>query len=112
MESPIRRAAHNLRGKLRARAQRAIAPALRKALIAVLGGECEHCHSVENLQIDHVDGNRDWDVRHTDSYTRVARYWHEYATGVPLRALCADCNTKDMVQRRFEFKDRMEEVPF
>lgn len=76
----------------------------RNALIQELGGRCALCGrrwTVDRrgrrqpLQVDHVDG-RTWTRAERDRmnrWTRIARYWREYLTGVRLRALCQPCNS-------------------
>ena len=66
----------------------------RAAAIAVYGGECAMCHSKEDLEFDHIDGDG-WKHRLVeDSYAMVRRI---VRTGGPLqdyrlRVLCWSCH--------------------
>jgi hypothetical protein len=94
----------------------ASAARLREALILKLAPDlrCARCgeqaaHS-SLLQVDHVDG-KSWTARKLSSTARVARYRREHRAGVPLRALCSDCNATDGGFRRYGVVDA-DEVPF
>lgn len=73
------------------------ADALRNDLVAKLGGRCARCEGDEThpLTIDHVGGNRTWDLHKLNPYRRVRRYVEEYLAGVPLRVLCLQCNSEE-----------------
>lgn len=76
----------------------------------MLGGQCARCEGDETtpLTIDHVGGNRKWDLHKMNPMTRVRRYWEEYRAGVPLRVLCLICNSEDRTNRHRD----LEEAPF
>jgi len=65
----------------------------RLELIDLLGGVCDNCGSIKELEIDHMDG-RDYNCEDTDQSVRVSKYFREYRSGVRLRVLCASCNKK------------------
>jgi 5-methylcytosine-specific restriction endonuclease McrA len=73
--------------------QRIWAAKRRAELIEALGGKCVQCGSVEDLQIDHING-RDWAVERVEWSWRISIYWAEYRAGVKLQCLCGDCNTR------------------
>lgn len=67
-------------------------------------GKCDECGCVfdhEHLTVDHRDGRPDWIVSEVSPSVRSARYWAEYKAGVPLRALCGQCNSVDGGSRRY-----------
>jgi hypothetical protein len=61
---------------------------------------CSVVYDMTELEIDHING-RNYDARRLSTWRRAARYWKEYAAGVPLRAICRGCNTKDGGYRRW-----------
>lgn len=90
------------RGRTRDRIERAVRR--REALINVLApdGECPECGDrfpASQLVVDHVDGIT-WDRSKLSPQMRAAKYWREHAAGVPLRALCNSCSTRDGNARR------------
>ena len=70
----------------------------------VLGyGRCSCCDrdlTCDLLEVDHVNG-RNWELQHTSRWARVARYWREYESGVPMRVLCRSCNARLGGGRRY-----------
>lgn len=68
----------------------------RRDLIDLLApdGRCAECDDQvgsDGLEVDHVDG-RLWLVDEVSPSVRYARYWREFDSGVPMRALCKSCN--------------------
>lgn len=53
--------------------------------------ECRHPVPVEALEVDHPRG-RTWCGRRLNFLDRIRRQWHEYWSGVELRAVCRRCN--------------------
>lgn len=64
---------------------------LRRQLFDLLGHVCANCGSEEMLEVDHPYG-RNWKARKLGRYRRHLKYMKELSAGVPLRALCANCN--------------------
>lgn len=72
---------------------------LRISLIEVLAptrccGICRRRFALEDLEIDHPDGCT-YRKRTLAAWSRAAKYWAEFDAGVPLRALCKSCNSRD-----------------
>jgi hypothetical protein len=63
-------------------------------LVALLGGKCEVCGSVEMLTIEHKDG-RDYCIRKLSSLQRLKKYKEEFLSGVKLALMCLSCNSSD-----------------
>lgn len=68
-----------------------------RALIETLGGCCEVCGVLDDLEIDHPHG-RDWEPRKLSLRQRVKRYEDEHKAGVKLRVLCRSHNARCMPQ--------------
>lgn len=89
------------RRRLMTRAQRTaehtyFASKRRVDLVRILNpaGRCGACgrrvpHRL--LVVDHING-RYWFVEDVSASVRVARYWREHLSGIPLRAVCARCS--------------------
>jgi hypothetical protein len=67
---------------------------LRDWLIKTLGGRCEKCGETNStlLTVEHKQG-RDYEARKLSWHQRIARYWQEHRSGVPLGVLCLPCNS-------------------
>lgn len=103
------------------RRRAASAARLRTALILALAPDlrCAKCGDQvadpSLLQVDHMNGKA-WSARKLSPTARVARYRREHAIGIPLRALCGGCNSRDGWYRRFGLEapgiPTDDEVPF
>jgi len=77
-------------------------------------GRCAQCHELFDhtaLEVNHVDGIS-WDHNALSPHRRYARYWREFASGVPLNALCQPCNgsTGQQFRRRKSTYDTRKEA--
>jgi hypothetical protein len=80
----------------------------RRDLIDVLApdGRCAECDDQvgsDQLEVDHVNG-REWMIENVSASVRYARYWREFESDVPMRALCKPCNGSTGGARRYERK--------
>lgn len=63
---------------------------IRRHFIKLLGGECQHCHTKENLQFDHIVPC----LTNMSKMSRSKREWHwfdEYERR-NMQLLCSRCN--------------------
>lgn len=104
--SPVTRtpAARDKHANERTRARIASAVRRREALIEQLApdGECAECgnhFASSELVVDHVNGIT-WDRSKMSPQMRAAKYWREHTAGVPLRALCNPCSSRDGAYRK------------
>lgn len=84
-------------GRFEPRAELALQ--LRVSLLELIApdGVCARCRSpfeLEELEVDHAEGCT-YNKRRLSAWGRAARYWTEYDSGTPLRALCKSCNSSD-----------------
>lgn len=63
--------------------------------------QCGEVHTIDNLDIDHMDG-RLWRIDTVSASQRVARYWREFKAGVRMRVLCHPCSGRDGGRRRYD----------
>lgn len=83
----------------------------REALILTLspGLVCKlcakKCTCASELTVDHVEG-RAWLIDRMSPSARYAKYWREFKRGVPLRALCNECNAQTGGGRRYHRRRR------
>lgn len=75
------------------------AQSARVALIVRLGGRCDDCGDIAELEVHHKDG-RDYSLRELSQAGRVRRYISEESAGVALGVLCRRCNARDGGGRR------------
>ena len=74
-----------------ARKSRARRKQYRKMITEKLGGKCDRCGGVRNLE-PHHKAPRDWESRRVWAIGRLLRYLREIEAGVPLGLLCRGCN--------------------
>jgi hypothetical protein len=75
------------------------------ALVAAMGGTCAECGTDERLEINHVDGWREYDLVQPGSLARIRRYRAEWEAwqqgeGPEVNLLCRKCNMVEMNNRR------------
>lgn len=61
-------------------------------IICMLGGECEQCHTVENLEIHHIHGH---DLAKGRPTAERIRDWKQGLMEDNLLLLCYDCHKKE-----------------
>lgn len=60
-------------------------------MIAQLGGKCQKCGSVEELEFDHIHGEKPWVAKDKEWSHRISIYRKEIKEG-KLQLLCSMCN--------------------
>jgi hypothetical protein len=76
---------------------------IRRELIEKMGGDCEKCHSADQLEFHHPI-KKFWPSCRIGGITRMRRYMRDYSEG-NLQLLCKPCHDS---LRKFDFS----EVPF
>lgn len=71
--------------------QREWARRVRDELITKLGGKCQRCGSTDELEFDHICGEKPWVAKDKEWSHRISIYRKEAMDG-KLQLLCSVCN--------------------